>query len=94
MPLNFRGPIFCLLHSLVFGSTGRSQNGTWETVAPMPEGRQKLATGALNGRVHVIGESDENNNSTATDQVRDPISDTWASAHRRCKAKRGMFVDL
>jgi hypothetical protein len=94
MRLNFRGLIFCLVHSLVFVSTDRSQNGTWKTRAPMPVRRQELATGALNGKVYVIGDYDENDNSTATVQVCDPITDTWASAHRRCKGKRGVFVDL
>jgi len=75
-------------------SIGRSQNGNWETRAPMRVRRQELVTGALNGKVYAIGGYDQNNNSTATVQVYDPITDTWASAHRRCKGKRGMFLGL
>jgi N-acetylneuraminic acid mutarotase len=47
----------------------------------MPVRRQELATGALNGRVYVIGGYDENGISTATVEVYNPATDTWAFAH-------------
>jgi N-acetylneuraminic acid mutarotase len=71
-----------LLLWLMFGSIGRAQgSGTWETRAPMPVARQELATGALNGKVYVIGGYDGLANSTATVEVYNPITDTWAFAH-------------
>jgi N-acetylneuraminic acid mutarotase len=78
----FSAPIFGLLFWLIFASTGQTQNGgTWQTRAPMPVSRQELATGVLNGKVYVIGGYDGNGNSTATVQVHNPTTDTWASAH-------------
>ena len=47
----------------------------------MPQRRQELATGVLNGKVYVIGGYDENGNSTATVQIYNPTTDTWTSAH-------------
>jgi N-acetylneuraminic acid mutarotase len=79
---NFPAAIFGLLSWLIFVSTGRTQNGgTWQTGAPMPLSRQELATGALNGKVYVIGGYDAAGASTATVQVYDPTTDTWALAH-------------
>ncbi len=79
---NFRAAIFGLFVWLVFVSIGRTQNdGTWELGAPMPVFRQELATGALNGQVYVIGGYDENRSSTATVQVYNPSTNSWASAH-------------
>jgi hypothetical protein len=78
----FSAAVFGLLFWLIFVSTGQTQNGgTWQTRAPMPVSRQKLATGVLNGKVYVIGGYDGNGNSTATVQVYNPTTDTWASAH-------------
>jgi N-acetylneuraminic acid mutarotase len=78
----FFAPIFGLLLCIVFASTGRTQDGgTWETRAPMPVYRQELATSALNGKIYVLGGYDELRNSTATVEVYNPISDTWAFAH-------------
>jgi N-acetylneuraminic acid mutarotase len=79
---NFPAPIFGLLVWLIFISTGRTQGGgTWQTRAPMPVSRQELATGVVNGKVYVIGGYDVGGNSTATVQVYNPTTDTWASAH-------------
>jgi N-acetylneuraminic acid mutarotase len=47
----------------------------------MPVHRQELATSALNGKIYVLGGYDELRNSTATVEVYNPISDTWAFAH-------------
>jgi N-acetylneuraminic acid mutarotase len=44
----------------------------------MPVRRQELATSALNGSVYVLGGYDENGNSTATVEVYNPTTDTWA----------------
>jgi len=67
---------------IVFASTGRTQDGgTWEPGAAMPVRRQELATGALNGRVYVLGGYDENRNSTATVEAYNPTTNTWAFAH-------------
>ena len=46
----------------------------------MPVARQELATGVLNGKLYVIGGYDAGGNSTATVQVYNPTTDTWASA--------------
>ena len=82
MRQGFSAPIFGLLLCIVFASAGRTQDGgTWETRAPMPVYRQELATSALNGKIYVLGGYDELRNSTATVEVYDPISDTWAFAH-------------
>ena len=75
-------PIFGLLFWLIIASTGQAQDGgTWETRAPMPQSRQELATSVLNGKVYVMGGFDVGGNSTATVQVYDPATDTWALAH-------------
>src|SRR5437867_7377055 len=67
---------------LMFVSTAWTQNGyTWQLGAQMPEGRQELATGALNGKVYVMGGYDIDGGSTATVQVYDSATDTWALAH-------------
>ena len=82
MRQGFSAPIFGLSLCIVFASTGRTQDGgTWETRAPMPVYRQELATSALNGKIYVLGGYDELRNSTATVEVYNPISDTWAFAH-------------
>src|SRR5438132_12724870 len=47
----------------------------------MPEGRQELATGALNGKMYVLGGYEPGANSTATVQVYNPTTDTWTFAH-------------
>jgi N-acetylneuraminic acid mutarotase len=46
----------------------------------MPVRRQETATSALNGRVYVLGGYDENRSSTATVEVYNPTTDTWAFA--------------
>ena len=75
-------PVFGLLLWLTFATTGWTQaSGTWETRTPMPQRRQELATGVLNGKVYVIGGYDENGNSTVTVQIYNPTTDTWTSAH-------------
>lgn len=74
--------IFDLLLCILFASTGSTQaGGTWELGAPMPVRRQEIATGALSGRVYVLGGYDENGSSTNTVEVYDPITDTWTFAH-------------
>ena len=81
MRWNFSASVFGLLLWLIFVSTGRTQSGgTWQLGAPMPVARQELATGALDGKMYVIGGYDADGNSTATVQVYDPITDTWTSA--------------
>jgi hypothetical protein len=78
---NFPAPIFSLLFWLIFISTGWTQNGgTWQTRAPMPFGRQELATGVLNGKLYVVGGYDAGAHSTATVQVYNPTTDTWTLA--------------
>jgi len=75
-------PIFGVLLWILSASTGRTQEGgTWETRAPMPVRRQELATGTLNGKVYVLGGYDENRRSTATVEVYNPATDSWAFAH-------------
>ncbi len=82
MRQGFSAPIFGVLLWIVFASTGRTQDvGTWDLGAPMPVRRQEVATGALNGRVYVLGGYDENRSSTATVEVYNPSTDTWAFAH-------------
>jgi N-acetylneuraminic acid mutarotase len=79
---DFSVPIFGLLLWIVSPSTGRTQDGgTWDLGAPMPVLRQETATSALNGRVYVLGGYDENRSSTATVEVYNPTTDTWAFAH-------------
>ena len=48
---------------------------------PLPVRRQEIATGALNGKVYVLGGYDENRSSTATVEVYDRATNTWAFAH-------------
>ena len=47
----------------------------------MPVLRQELATGVLDGKVHVLGGYDENRSSTATVEVYNPATNTWTSSH-------------
>jgi N-acetylneuraminic acid mutarotase len=78
----FSVPIFGVLLWIVFASTGRTQDGgTWEIRAAMPVARQEIATGALNGRVYVVGGYDENGASTATVEVYNPTTNSWTFAH-------------
>jgi N-acetylneuraminic acid mutarotase len=73
--------MFALFLWLIFVSTSRTQSGgTWQLGAAMPVARQELASGALDGKVYVLGGYDGDGNSTATVQVYDPITDTWTSA--------------
>src|SRR4029077_19091511 len=73
--------VFGLLLWLIFATTGWTQNsGTWETGAPMPQRRQELATGVIDGKVYVIGGYDADAHSTGTVQVYNPITDTWTFA--------------
>jgi len=79
---DFSAPIFGMLLCIVFASTGRTQNGyTLQLGAEMPEARQELATGALNGKVYVLGGYEAGATSTATVQVYNPTTDTWTFAH-------------
>jgi hypothetical protein len=67
---NFPASILGLLLWFLFVDMGRAQDGgTWETRAPMPVYRQELATGALNGKLYVLGGYDQGGNSTATVEV-------------------------
>src|SRR5215467_11540344 len=82
MRQNFRALFSGLLLCLMLVSTGRTQNGyTWQLGAQMPEARQELATGALNGNVYVLGGYEAGATSTATVQVYNPTTDTWTFAH-------------
>jgi N-acetylneuraminic acid mutarotase len=56
-------------------------SGTWVPLAPLPTARQELATGALNGKVYVIGGYDVDRRSTAIVEVYDPATNTWSRAH-------------
>jgi len=80
MRQNFRGAFIGIFLCLVFANTGRTQSGTWDLGAPMPDARQELATGVLNGKVYVIGGYDADAHSTRTLQVYNPTTDTWTLA--------------
>ena len=82
MRTNFPASILGLLLWFLFVDMGRAQDGgTWETRAPMPVYRQELATGALNGKLYVLGGYDQGGNSTATVEVYNPVTNAWAFAH-------------
>src|SRR5215510_6229909 len=82
MRQGFSAAIFSALLWIAFASTGRTQGGgTWETRAPMPVKRQELATALLDGKVYVLGGYDEMRRSTATVEVYNPATDSWAFAH-------------
>jgi N-acetylneuraminic acid mutarotase len=49
--------------------------------APMSVYRQELATGALSGKLYVLGSYDAFRASTATVQVYNPTTNTWTLAH-------------
>jgi N-acetylneuraminic acid mutarotase len=75
-------PIFRLFFWLTFVSAAAAQTGgSWQSLAPMPTGRQELATAALNGKIYVIGGYDGVPRSTNIVEVYDPGTNTWASAH-------------
>jgi N-acetylneuraminic acid mutarotase len=79
---NLPAAILSLLFWLIFVTTGWAQDGgTWRTRASMPVYRQELATGALSGKVYVLGGYNEVGNSTATVEVYNPITNTWTFAH-------------
>ena len=46
----------------------------------MPVKRQEIATAVLDGKVYVLGGYDEMRRSTATVEVYNPTTDTWAFA--------------
>ena len=63
-------PVFGVLLWLIFATTGWTQNsGIWETRAPLPQSRQELPPGWLNGKLYVIGGYDAGAHSTGTVQV-------------------------
>ena len=53
------------------------QDGTWETKAPMPEGRIQSAGATVGGLFYVFGGSDGNGASTIP-EVYDPVANTWS----------------
>src|SRR5436190_10611905 len=82
MRQKFPVSILGLSISLMLVSTERTQGGgTWEMRTPMPVYRQELATGALNGKLYVMGGYDLTGSSTATVEVYNPTTDTWTFAH-------------
>src|SRR4030095_805447 len=82
MRQKFRALFLVLLLCLILVSTGRTQDGyTWQLGAQMLGPRQELATGALNGKVYVLGGFDAGGNSTDTVLVYNPTTDTWTLAH-------------
>ena len=82
MRQNFPVSVLGLFLWLISVSTGRTQDSyTWQLGAEMPEARQELATGALNGNVYVLGGYGPNGDSTDTVQVYHPTTDTWTFAH-------------
>jgi N-acetylneuraminic acid mutarotase len=67
---------------IVFASTGWAQNSnSWQLGAPMPGPRQETATGALNGKLYVLGGFDAQGHSTDTVLVYNPTTNTWTFAH-------------
>ena len=58
----------------------QTPNGQWITLKYMPSERQEISTAALNGKIYVIAGFNEDVRSTATVDVYNPATDTWASA--------------
>src|SRR5206468_11955244 len=54
--------------------------GTWLRFAPMPSGRQEMATAVLDGKIIVIGGYNRSGASTSTVSIYDPVKDRWGSA--------------
>ena len=55
---------------------------SWQSLAPMPTARGGLASGALAGRIHVVGGEDLSPGGTTFEEheVYDPASNTWLTA--------------
>ena len=54
--------------------------GSWDTLAPMPAARQELASAVLNGLIYVIGGYDSAGQSTNSVFVYNPSANTWSTA--------------
>jgi N-acetylneuraminic acid mutarotase len=50
------------------------QSNTWQTLSPMPAGRENFACAALNGKIYAIGGVD-----SSTVDVYDPNNDSWST---------------
>ena len=71
----------CLLCSFLWPISAHAQSGgTWQTLAPMPSARQELATAVLNGKIYVMAGFAGTEGPTATVEVYNPNTNTWASA--------------
>ncbi len=54
--------------------------GQWESKAPMPVPRANVGVAALNGKVYVVGGTDDSYNIYSTVDVYDPATNAWSSA--------------
>ncbi|HLI97687.1 MAG TPA: kelch repeat-containing protein [Candidatus Baltobacteraceae bacterium] len=58
-----------------------SSGGTWTVLAPMPEGREGMGAGVLNGRIYVVGGDNKfSSGAVAAVEVYDPATNTWSKA--------------
>jgi N-acetylneuraminic acid mutarotase len=57
-----------------------SGDGTWVSLAPLPEARQEVGVAELQGRIYVVGGYRPDHSSANTVEVYDPGSDRWTMA--------------
>jgi N-acetylneuraminic acid mutarotase/glucose/arabinose dehydrogenase len=60
-------------------TSGGGGGGTWATKAPMPTGTLDGGSGALNGRLYVVGGKTSATNRVTTMRVYDPETNSWST---------------
>jgi N-acetylneuraminic acid mutarotase len=82
--------------SVADASTYDPVTETWSSIADLPEARDHMAIGAVDGRILVVGGRDGSTISAHTDRVDvyEPNSDTWVSAAPMPTSRAGMAAGV
>jgi N-acetylneuraminic acid mutarotase len=69
---------------------------TWTRIADLPEARDHMVAGVIDGRLYVVGGRDGSNISAHTDRVDvyDPSTDAWSSAAPMPTSRGGMAAGV
>ena len=65
------------------------EEGTWQTMAPMPTPRWGAAAGVVDGKLYVAGGYNPASGSVAVLEVYDPVTDTWQPLEPMPYARHG-----
>jgi N-acetylneuraminic acid mutarotase len=77
-------------------STYDPEDQTWNPIADLPEPRDHMAIGVIDGRLYVVGGRDGSNIAAHTDRldVYDPVTDTWDAAAPMPTSRGGMAAGV